>query len=72
MCVAYTAQAKSLFKKMSVNSHALSHAPSRMSYESGPMIFHYIVEHGVCYLTVTDRYLSHAYTHMSTGTITYF
>jgi len=29
--------------------------PSRMSYESGPMVFHYIVEHGVCYLTVTDR-----------------
>ena len=50
----YKTQAKTLFKKM---SHAIGGAqyPSRMSYESGPMVFHYIVEHGVCYLTVTDR-----------------
>lgn len=63
----YKSQAKVLFKKMSSNSSTHNaytnqgavgnggQVPSRMSYESGPMIFHYIVEHGVCYLTVTDR-----------------
>ena len=52
------AQAKTLFKKLcaSPGQYGASAAgQSRMSYESGPMVFHYIVEHGVCYLTVTDR-----------------
>merc|ERR1712216_677440 len=29
--------------------------PSRMSYESGPYFLHYMIEQGVCYLTLSDR-----------------
>ena len=45
------AQAKTLFKKLcaSPGQYGASAAgQSRMSYEAGPMVFHYIVEHGVC------------------------
>lgn len=47
----YKQQAKSLFKKLSQGQHE----PSRMSIETGPNIFHYIIENGVCYLTMCDR-----------------
>ena len=30
-------------------------SPSRMSIESPPFAFHYLVADGVCYLTLTDR-----------------
>eukprot|EP00959_Pyramimonas_sp_CCMP1952_P387018 8110953-Pyramimonas_sp.AAC.1 len=29
--------------------------PSRMSYESGPYFLHYLIEGGVCYLTLCER-----------------
>ena len=59
-CIRIHSQAKTLFKKLCASpgqygASAAGAGPSRMSYESGPMVFHYIVEHGVCYLTVTDR-----------------
>eukprot|EP00249_Psilotum_nudum_P017748 c26471_g2_i1 orf=470-1129(+) len=47
----YKQQAKSLFKKLSQGQHE----PSRMSIETGPYIFHYLIEGGVCYLTMCDR-----------------
>lgn len=47
----YKQQAKSLFKKLSHGQHE----PSRMSIETGPFIFHYIIEARVCYLTMCDR-----------------
>ncbi|GLJ11872.1 hypothetical protein SUGI_0179000 [Cryptomeria japonica] len=47
----YKQQAKSLFKKLSQGQHEAS----RMSIESGPYVFHYIIEARVCYLTMCDR-----------------
>ncbi|CAI5949804.1 unnamed protein product [Closterium sp. NIES-65] len=47
----YKQQAKSLFKRL---SQGLPQA-SRMSIETGPYFFHYIVEGGVCYLTLCER-----------------
>lgn len=47
----YKQQAKTLFKKLSQSQHE----PSRMSIETGPNVFHYIIENGVCYLTMCDR-----------------
>jgi vesicle transport protein SEC22 len=47
----YKQQAKSLFKKLGTGPPP----PSRMSYESGPYFLHYMIEGGVCYLTLTDR-----------------
>lgn len=47
----YKQQAKNLFKKLSQGQHE----PSRMSIETGPYVFHYIIEGGVCYLTMCDR-----------------
>ncbi|KAL5715020.1 SNAP receptor [Ranunculus cassubicifolius] len=47
----YKSQAKALFKNLSKGQ---SH-PSRMSIETGPNIFHYIIEGYVCYLTMCDR-----------------
>lgn len=41
---------QTLFKKMSQGGPA-----SRQSLESGPFVFHYIIEGGVCYLTLTDK-----------------
>ncbi|CAL6286715.1 unnamed protein product [Bathycoccus prasinos] len=56
----YKQQAKTLFKKLGQNSS--SHAsgaggapPSRMSYESGEYFMHYVIESGVCYLTLCER-----------------
>ena len=47
----YKQQAKTLFKKLSTGPPP----PSRMSYESGPYFLHYMIEQGVCYLTLSDR-----------------
>ncbi|XP_031500902.1 25.3 kDa vesicle transport protein [Nymphaea colorata] len=47
----YKQQAKSLFKNLSNSQHD----PSRMSIETGPYVFHYIIEGRVCYLTMCDR-----------------
>mmetsp|Transcript_28895 Transcript_28895/g.94464 ORF Transcript_28895/g.94464 Transcript_28895/m.94464 type:complete len:219 (-) Transcript_28895:469-1125(-) len=47
----YKQQAKALFKKMSSGPAP----PSRMTMESGTYSFHYIIEGGVCYLTLTER-----------------
>eukprot|EP00249_Psilotum_nudum_P017747 c26471_g1_i2 orf=481-1140(+) len=47
----YKQQAKSLFKKLSQGQHE----PSRMSIETGPYVFYYLIEGGVCYLTMCDR-----------------
>lgn len=42
---------QTLFKKMSQGPPP----PSRMSYESGPYYLHYLIEAGVCYLTLSER-----------------
>ncbi|KAL8458743.1 hypothetical protein ACS0TY_036306 [Phlomoides rotata] len=47
----YKQQVKSLFKNLSRGQNE----PSRMSIETGPYIFHYIIEGRVCYLTMCDR-----------------
>ena len=47
----YKQQAKTLFKKLSQGPPP----PSRMSYESGAFFLHYLIEGGVCYLTLCDR-----------------
>tara|TARA_B110000977_G_scaffold66610_1_gene90577 strand:- start:12335 stop:13066 length:732 start_codon:yes stop_codon:yes gene_type:complete len=47
----YKQQAKTLFKKLGTGPPP----PSRMSYESGAYFLHYMIEGGVCYLTLTDR-----------------
>ena len=57
----YKQQAKTLFKKLGQNnSYAPSGGgggapPSRMSYESGEYFMHYVIESGVCYLTLCER-----------------
>lgn len=43
---------QSIFKKLSAGP---SKPPPRMSIESGPFTFHYLIEGGVCYLTLTDK-----------------
>ncbi|KAJ3117347.1 SNAP receptor [Phlyctochytrium bullatum] len=45
----YKNQAKQLFKRLSPDSD------QRCSIETGPFIFHYLIEFGVCYLTLCDR-----------------
>uniref|UniRef100_A0A6U1I5Q4 Longin domain-containing protein n=1 Tax=Tetraselmis chuii TaxID=63592 RepID=A0A6U1I5Q4_9CHLO len=47
----YKQQAKTIIKKLSLSQAP----PSRMSYESGPCFFHYIIEGGVCFLTLAER-----------------
>uniref|UniRef100_A0A0D3FQ10 Longin domain-containing protein n=1 Tax=Oryza barthii TaxID=65489 RepID=A0A0D3FQ10_9ORYZ len=47
----YKQQAKLLFKNLSKGQHEAS----RMSIETGPYFFHYIIEGRVCYLTMCDR-----------------
>ncbi|KAK6787381.1 hypothetical protein RDI58_015906 [Solanum bulbocastanum] len=47
----YKQQVKSLFKNLSMGHNEAS----RMSIESGPYIFHYIIEGRICYLTMCDR-----------------
>ena len=45
----FKTQAKQLLKKLNPRSTA------KMSIESNPYIFHYMIEHGICYLTLTDK-----------------
>lgn len=47
----YKHQAKALFKNLSSGQNDAS----RMSIETGPFVFHYIIEGHVCYLTMCDR-----------------
>ncbi|XP_062157505.1 25.3 kDa vesicle transport protein SEC22-1-like [Alnus glutinosa] len=47
----YKQQVKALFKNLSRGQNEAS----RMSIETGPYIFHYIIEERVCYLTMCDR-----------------
>ncbi|KAI8529722.1 hypothetical protein RHMOL_Rhmol12G0247400 [Rhododendron molle] len=47
----YKQQVKALFKNLSRGQNE----PSRMSIETGPYIFHYVIEGRVCYLTMCDR-----------------
>ncbi|XP_076881143.1 25.3 kDa vesicle transport protein SEC22-1 [Bidens hawaiensis] len=47
----YKQQVKALFKNLSRGQNEAS----RMSVETGPYIFHYIIEGRVCYLTMCDR-----------------
>jgi len=47
----YKMQAKTLLKQMS----AKGAQASRMSVDTGPFSFHYIIEGAVCYLTLTDK-----------------
>lgn len=42
-------QAKQLLKKLNTRSAA------KMSVESNPFVFHYMIDNGICYLTLTDR-----------------
>jgi len=46
---AYKNQAKALIKKMNPRSTA------KMSIDSNPYIFHYMINNGICYLTLTDK-----------------
>ncbi|TPX33777.1 hypothetical protein SmJEL517_g03417 [Synchytrium microbalum] len=45
----YKQQAKDIFKRLSTDSD------TRCSIESGPYVFNYLIEVGVCYLTLCDR-----------------
>jgi vesicle transport protein SEC22 len=47
----YKQQAKQLCKRLSQQKQE----PSRMSVETAPYFFHYLIEGGVCYLTLCDR-----------------
>lgn len=47
--VDYQNQAKRLFKTLTATS------PIKCSIESGPYLFHYIIEQDVCFLTLCDR-----------------
>ena len=59
----YKQQAKTLFKKLGQNNSSYASSgggaggapPSRMSYESGEYFMHYVIESGVCYLTLCER-----------------
>ena len=44
--------AQSIFKKLGAGP---SKPPPRMSIESGPFTFHYIIDGDVCYLVLTDK-----------------
>lgn len=44
----YQSQAKQLFRKMNSSS------PSKGSLETGPYLFHYLLERGICYLVLCD------------------
>lgn len=48
----YQNQAKLLFRKL--NSHSLE----RCTIETGPYVFHYLIENDVCYLVLTERNFS--------------
>lgn len=46
---AFKSQAKQLLKKLNPRSTA------KMSIESNPYIFHYMIDNGICYLTLTEK-----------------
>ncbi|PSC72765.1 kDa vesicle transport [Micractinium conductrix] len=48
----YKSQAKGIFKKMAASS---SRPPDRMTIESGPYTFHYVIDGEVCYLTLAEK-----------------
>jgi len=48
----YQNQAKSLLKKMTDRS------PARCSIETGPYVFHYIIENSVCFMTLCEKNFS--------------
>ncbi|XP_064616081.1 vesicle-trafficking protein SEC22b-like [Liolophura sinensis] len=50
----YQNQAKQLFRKISGDPQP----PARCSLESGPYIFHYIIERGVCFLVLCEKSFS--------------
>ncbi|KAG9129548.1 hypothetical protein Leryth_027317 [Lithospermum erythrorhizon] len=50
----YKQQVKALVKNLSRGHNEAS----RMSVETGPYVFHYIIEGRVCYLTMCDKFLS--------------
>ncbi|XP_041368399.1 vesicle-trafficking protein SEC22b-B-like [Gigantopelta aegis] len=58
----YQNQAKQLFRKISNDPQP----PARCSLESGPYIYHYIIERGVMYLVLCDKTFSKrlAYTYL--------
>ncbi|XP_066961173.1 vesicle-trafficking protein SEC22b-like [Macrobrachium rosenbergii] len=45
----YQNQAKMLFKKLTPNS------PTKCSIETGPYVFHYVIDSGVCHLVLCER-----------------
>lgn len=45
----YKNQAKQIMKKLSPRSAA------KMSIESNPYVFHYMISDGICYLALTDK-----------------
>ncbi|KAJ8300916.1 hypothetical protein KUTeg_022435 [Tegillarca granosa] len=50
----FQTQAKQLFRKISSDPQP----PARCSLETGPYIFHYIIERGVCFLVLCDKSFS--------------
>jgi len=48
----YQNQGKMLFKKLNPSS------PSQMTIETGPYLFHYLLDNGVCYLVLAERTFS--------------
>lgn len=50
--VEYQNQAKQLFKTLSLDS------PPRMTIETGPYVFHYLLENGICYLSLCEKSFS--------------
>lgn len=50
----YQTQAKMLFRNLKLTADS----PSRFSIESGPMIFHYLIQTGICYLTLCEKAFS--------------
>jgi len=45
----YQNQAKGLFKKLTV------HSPAKVSIETGPYIFHYVIDNDACFLVLCER-----------------
>ena len=45
----FKGQAKQLIKKLNTRSAA------KMSIESNPYVFHYMIENGICYLMLSDK-----------------
>nr|CAD7600310.1 unnamed protein product [Timema genevievae] len=45
----YQNQAKMLFRKLTAQS------PTRLTIETGPYLFHYLIENDVCYLVLAER-----------------